>query len=486
MYYTYSQHTAMDMQLQRWPLNGKLPRATSDRPSVMTRDPAVCFLSAFSSASTSRLDSAGGAERLSSLSWEALLAKVVQWNTYNYRKWYLCNKSFYVGGGSPTELTKLWDALRGIAEPTGLIGDTLMCVAKERTEQQVAATGNDLEDNQDQGLLARSESSSSSRSSSSRNYTVEDPSPGVSQGSNTQVYTQNPTRFETCGFLSQCEGKQAQDNVLGVCCVCIAKSHVTADSTCCKHCVMTKIMKIAYSAHRTTRSLEDEFLCLKCWTMKKLLRCYKEEDMEAHFEHIYQQCANAHHKRTAKEVKQVEDILLSDRFHVLEAIKDMQKRASQLMLCMEMEYFDEAIQNAGRVLLSDCALLFEKPPLVTLPVVEEIAPEEYESAEVVSEGIEYKVHEHILRNCLLIVPLFHRLRYDSNVWKRTVKGQGKLPLKQDLKMHPSQSWLRRGRIGGGRCRTRMKNLTIGITQPSCNAAHSTSSTSILCMLLRNK
>lgn len=297
-----------------------------------------------------------------------------------------------------------------------------MCVAKEQTDQKTATEVQ-------QRLVARSDSSSSSRSCSSGSFAVEHHEPRDSQGSNTQLYTPNPTRYESCCFLTECEGKEAENNALGVCCICIAKRFITEDSSCCKHCAMTKIMHIAYEADRPARSLDSEFLCVKCWKTKQLLRCYKEDFVEAHFEHIYQQLANAYHKRTAKEVKTAADIQSKeDRTHVMESIKDIQKRAGQLMLCMEMQYFDEEIQKAGRLVLNDCALLFEKPPaLVPVPLVVIESPEEVDDGDYVSAPTEYKVRNYILRHSELIVPLFlHRLRYDSNDWKHTVKGQSKL------------------------------------------------------------
>ena len=126
--------------------------------------------------------------------------KPCEQNWYNWIhiiKWYLYNKPVYLGPGSPSEITKLWDALRCIAEPSGLIGDTIMCVAKEQTDQKTATEVQ-------QRLVARSDSSSSSRSCSSGSFAVEHLEPRDSQGSNTQLYTPNPTRYESCCFLTEC------------------------------------------------------------------------------------------------------------------------------------------------------------------------------------------------------------------------------------------------------------------------------------------
>lgn len=152
--------------------------------------------------------------------------------------------------------------------------------------------------------------------------------------------------------------------------MCIGGGKISGTSACCKHCVMTKICEVAYDSTRSVLQMNDSILCLECWKKMQLLRCYEapESTKVAYLPDFLNLLANAHYEKTGKEVKHFTmwDMSPIPDVKLLKNIKEAQRQATQLMLCMEMQYFDEPIITEAKKVLMQWEVMFEKEVVLSV------------------------------------------------------------------------------------------------------------------------
>ena len=311
-----------------------------------------------------------------------------------------------VGTSLATRFVKLWECLRLIAEPSHTMGETAFYEAKDKIaigaenvaepasaeRSSLAKMSFQLAQQVDEPYgyapltltivpLSQAKSTYSNRSdeagTSSQMVTqpdiVDEDTEYEEVESSADQGTTNMFAMRGCSYIGTCTGRDKPNNRLHCCKVCSAKSTIGEHSTCCTQCTITKFLQLSTSDGLSVADLNAAAMCLNCWRATR-----PTQDVVAHtpmrygiksgkydanaFVSSWKKHAVIWQEFSNKECKKYDLTMEGDAFiDAKNEMDDLKKRAAQLMMCLEMQYYDGFVTTAAEEVVAEWRLLFQVP-----------------------------------------------------------------------------------------------------------------------------